>query len=953
MLVSDETYYLEKVLNLSQHASLLWGKTDPEDKDIWLPLHVHLSDTVAIAELMWDRWVPMSTKQVIARSVTESNSEYQSQDPICDAKKIFLACASVHDIGKATPAFQIKAEFNNKQVLSYIKESGLAFRSMVEPEKTKHALASQAIMEGYGWDPSLTITFSGHHGKPPSLGQVMSISRKDRNMGFDDEAWLNVQTELTAFALGLIGLKSEDPLFKLKLKTTSQVALTGLIIIADWLASDQNSFTYLHIPISMSQLESPLQRSERSWLDLKWPSPWQPIAKTWSTELFEEQFTFAPRPVQEAIFKELSKADKPGLVIIEAAMGEGKTEAALAAAEILAEKTGSSGLFFALPTQATSNSMFPRIVRWMDSLKQPNANSVFLAHGKAQFIKDDEHQSLIRPSQIGIDSEENEQQTAAIINDWFQGRKKGVLANFVVGTIDQVLMGGLKQRHLALRHIALVNKVVVIDECHAYDAYMSSYLYKVVKWLGAYNVPTVVLSATLPNSKRELLINSYLGKDSRRSKAALPWLGIDEANEPEPNRANTKAYPLITYTDGEAEHQSLPNKSSRTLEVSIHRIDDESFIPILETLLPEGGCVGVIANTVARAQSLAELCRDHFGSENVVLHHAQFIAEDRINREKDLLEQLGSPADNPHRPRLMITVGTQVFEQSLDIDFDVLFTDVCPMDLLIQRIGRMHRHAGRIRPTAFDAAHCYVMGILGDGQYENGSESVYGKYLLMNTDLLLPETMSLPDDISGLVQKAYADEGLDVEGPTAGQYRKAKDEFDQSINDQQVKALSYQISSPFEGSETLVGWLDADVDDDSSGKRGEATVRNAGESIEVLVVQQLANGILRLLPWVEPDGGTVLPTDYAPPSPLAKSVSRCSVRLPSRLCMPWNIDKTIAELEQTYIDRLPECWQESKWLNGELFLVLDEDYNTVLADQTLHYSYDNGLSIERRQDGSN
>jgi len=945
LLISDKEY-LAKVQSISYPARLLWGKTSSNTDDLWLPLHIHLTDTAAIAELMWDYWVPDSTKRIISRAIQSAGYTNDENEAMVAAKKLFVALAAAHDIGKATPAFQTKSRFlKNKDIYQALRSANLLTPDKRIPDEVKHALASLGIVERHGWSRSMSVVLGGHHGVPPTRLMVLdTLDSYKSDTGFADPSWVSIQDELLTFALSCINVDKDDKLFKINIDRQAQVVLTGLLITADWLASDEEHFELLPMVLETSKLQPPQQRAADSWNSLAWPAPWKADNATDQSTFFETRFGFAPRPTQESVTNELAQAETPGLVIIEAPMGEGKTEAAFAAAEILAAKYGCGGVFVALPTQATSDGMFPRVIDWLEKQDLPTASSMFLAHGKAQFNQD--FLDLPRQSQIGIDAEDGESRAAVYVNDWFNGRKRGLLANFVIGTVDQVLMGGLKQRHLAMRHLALTNKVVIIDECHAYDAYMSSYLFQVLAWLGAYRIPTVVLSATLPADKRLKLMESYLNRSFSKPKTAVAWLGVASEQTPLPDWATTVDYPLVTYSDGDEVLQCKPEQSSRSLDVSFEQIDDATLIPILETLIDGGGCIGIIHNTVARAQETARICQEAFGEKTVALLHSQFIAPDRIAKELELRKQLGPPADNSNRPPLLIVVGTQVFEQSLDIDFDVLFTDICPIDLLIQRIGRMHRHAGRVRPAAMQQAKCFVMGISDDGEIDPGSAAVYGKHLLMNTAILLPQEMTIPDDIPTMINRAYSENVLESRADKLEEYQKAQDEFRQHIEEQKQKALTFQISSPC-ANDDLVGWLDTRVEDDRSGKRGEATVRDTGDTIEVLLIQQLSNSKTRILPWVEQFGGVEIPLDSIPSPELAKAITRCSVRLPAIFGRPWMIDKVIRELEVNNMELLPESWQESMWLQGELFLILDFELRTKLAGYTLQYDKQSGLLVEK------
>jgi hypothetical protein len=335
---------------------------------------------------------------------------------------------------------------------------------------------------------------------------------------------------------------------------------------------------------------------------------------------------------------------------------------------------------------------------------------------------------------------------------------------------------------------------------------------------------------------------------------------------------------------------------------------------------------------------------------------------------------LGSPDDTSEkdfpdvcqsgtkRPEKLVVVGTQVLEQSLDIDFDILITDICPMDLLMQRIGRLHRHAGRIRPASLQEPSCYVTGIEGEGRFHRGSEFIYGAYMLMNTQALLPERIVLPGDISRLVQAAYDERGTTVAESVRADYQKARDEHEKLDRCARQKAMTFQIGKPFSGkrrsTSSIIDWLNTDLSNDSSGKRAEATVRDTADSIEVLVIIRRKNGELRTLPWLEKYGDCLLPDDFATQEWLAQTVSGCTVNLPPEMCKPWIVDNVIATLEKDCCKRLPGAWQQSPWLRGELFLILDENLSIDLCVEEsnkksnfrLWYDMKYGLCLEKDGD---
>ena len=284
------------------------------------------------------------------------------------------------------------------------------------------------------------------------------------------------------------------------------------------------------------------EKGFNDWKDENKSDIWCPEVFGDYNYLFKEGFGFNPRDVQSKLADAVNNAKNPGIVILEAPMGLGKTEAALIAAETLAAKSGRSGLFFGLPTQATSNGIFPRIAQWLKSLSQDmeEKRALRLVHGKA--FLNDFYTGLAKASNMDEDGEER---GSFVVNQWFAGKKVAIMDDFVVGTVDQLLIMALKQKHLALRHLGLSKKIVVIDEVHAYDAYMDQYLNMALEWLGAYNVPVILLSATLPKKSRADFIDHYLMGKGRR-------MGRDEKN-----KLMADDYPLITYTDGLRDRKSV------------------------------------------------------------------------------------------------------------------------------------------------------------------------------------------------------------------------------------------------------------------------------------------------------------------------------------------------------------------------------------------------------------
>ncbi|GAF37080.1 CRISPR-associated helicase Cas3 [Lentilactobacillus farraginis DSM 18382 = JCM 14108] len=500
--------------------------------------------------------------------------------------------------------------------------------------------------------------------------------------------------------------------------------------------------------------------------------------------------------------------------------------------------------------------------------------------------------------------------------------EKSILTKFTVGTIDNLLLMGLKQKHLFLRHLGLSGKVVIIDEVHAYDIFMNQYLYKTINWLGAYHVPIVVLSATLPKEKRNSLLNAYLkGKYGRKYKR------IFEAPE---SWEENQAYPLLSILDGHRLKQvdNFPGKSDqKPLKLQIQRlsVSDEDLISTILKKINDGGIAGVVVNTVKRAQALAELVPENI---KLMILHSSFLATDRATQEEALQKAIGKSGK---RPLKMIVIGTQVLEQSLDIDFDVLYTDIAPMDLILQRAGRLHRHQID-RPRALQTPQVFIMGVNAFGDYGDANESIYPKYLLMKTDYFLKDLISLPKDISKLVQKVYSpatDEDISEIG-------EPKAEFDTYLEKEKRKAGVFQIDKPnLKESATIHGWLDRDqADVDKDEQKANAAVRDIKETLEVILTQHTDKGDFLL------DGRRLRDVD-------GREIAQQVIRIPAAVTP--DIDRAINQLE-TLTNRYYPEWQENVWLKGSLALPLDAHFSGRLNNCLLHYSSKLGLRYSKEDD---
>lgn len=1020
-------------IGLSRRARSLWAKTDSEDSSVWLPLYIHLSDTARTMARLWDGWVPKNARNLFARHCC-GNEEL--------ARKVLVFLAGAHDMGKATPIFQAKPcgrGWDGERVsLAWKPEKAGLFieASLSASRHPTHPIAGQVLVTRYLQDvfdwsfdqaDAWGSMVGAHHGNVPDKERVREGFILTTEMGntSDDtgESWRSVQRELLDYALHMAGLSDEDMdlLARCAWDASTESVACGLLIMADWIASNQDLFPLVSlIPGENSTHRSTEEkdgtsldaRADRAWRELDLSPSWageKPIASDgWFCGRFGLPEGCAPRPVQKAAMGAAAQMTEPSLMVIEAPMGEGKSEAALAAAEIVGAQFGCGGVCVALPTMATTDAMFGRVRRWLDHLAAQGPSSIYLAHGKAQL--NEEYQGIVRSSRLrrSLSSMGADLDGAAarddrvVVSDWMQGRKRGMLANFVVCTVDQVLMGALDMRHLSLRQLALAGKVVIVDECHAYDSYMQQYLMRILEWLGAWGCPVILLSATLPTSIRDGLIDAY--RNGRAAQGACLVSAADSSDvstAPSRRRPSRKeqarakkgvpepipvdeAYPLITIASGPGIKRLECSPSSRGAQIDVSVLPDEpeALVALLKEELSEGGIAGVMCDTVTRAQEAYRALRDSFGSDEVMLTHARFMDLDRMENETVLRNLLGPDAtrSNGKRPERMIVVGTQVLEQSLDIDFDLLVTDVAPIDLLMQRLGRVHRHirgeGEKDRPARLRKACCFLRGIEEIGPegpvFAPGVPRVYDKASLMEalavSGLLGMEAsarFSLPKDIARLVRLAYspAAEGKIPEGWLSS-YHDACEERAKAIQDKKSRAEAFLLPSANQlakDEKTLTNLFCRAIEDNSNSRMsedaGQCAVRDTQETVEVLLVSR-KDGRVLLLPWVgdEKSGvekGQEIPTAYEPDWALSMVLAQCAVRLPLSLCRPQQLDRLIEELEDG-CERWVAAWQDVSVLAGRLVLAMEEVedepgvFEATVLDQCVRYTREEGLSTARQ-----
>lgn len=965
-------------IGLSLAARTVWAKSvygadQVPDEDSagekitgWLPLYQHLDDTAAVAGWYWDNHVSGKIKDLIAQPDLSHD----------EARSMYVWLAAVHDVGKASPAFAVQVDVLAQNMADVGLLIDPTIKGTKERSEARHEVVgclhlSDRLTNRYGYAPEDARQLAGivaaHHGLAPDAARLRVVRAEPHLLGTG--LWHEVREELLDRAERMhIADGHLESWRDLLLPITAQTLLSGLVIVADWIASNEEFFPYCALDAYPE--ESTQQRLEDAIGQLQLAAPWHP-EPSWESpdDLFAKRFSLPTgaklKPAQRALIEAAQQAEGPELFIVEAPMGSGKTEAALAAAEILAEKTGATGIYFGLPTQATADGIFSRFLPWLKRLGSETANSVYLAHGKSALNAEFSKLSAAYWRSLNTEIDEHKPNSArgtlddaAIAHQWFRG-KRGMLAGFVVGTIDQGLLGVLRSRHVVLRHLGMASKVVIIDEAHSYDAYSSVYLEQLLHWLGGYQVPVILLSATLPATKRSDMIQAYdrgralgqakklFGKRDRLAQSAR-YEGL----------TGNIGYPSVVVSCKDAAPLVItPDDNSPQVNVVIEKIDDspETVLQTLKCELVGGGCAAVIHNTVRRVQETAAFLRTELDDDvEIIVAHSRFVAADRVQKDTELLKRFGPPSEAKERPRKSVVVASQVIEQSLDIDFDVMITDLAPIDLLLQRSGRLHRHdRGEARPQRLRTPRMFITGVGWAAEPPEPAKAyqrIYQPFVLYRTLAVLESrsNIELPREIPELVQRVYGSEPI---GPSNWQpaLELAHKRFEENLLKKRRQAGDFRLRDIGEPGSSLIGWIQASVGDAESAKN-QAAVRDIGETLEVFALFRDFDGVIKTLPWLAKNGGIAIPLDAPPPGWLAKVISSCSLRLPEGMCAG-RIAGLIDSLERSH--PFPS-WAASPLLRGELVLIFEADNTTTLGDYLLRYDCNNGFTYieEKRNENS-
>jgi CRISPR-associated endonuclease/helicase Cas3 len=608
------------------------------------------------------------------------------------------------------------------------------------------------------------------------------------------------------------------------------VAMTvaGFTSVSDWIASDVGHFPFVGAvgaPCPVDWDECWNQAQSKATLAIR-DLGWTLVRPNAARRSFEEMFPQLggsigpphPNDLQKEILQ-IPSSSGPQIIVVEAPMGEGKTEAAFLAADTL----GNRGFYIALPTQASSDQTFRRAKDFLIHRFPDTPVHIQLLHGHASVSEDmkalrENARFFFRPMESDDTPAGTSKNSNAIAAEWFTYRKRGLLAPYGIGTIDQVLLADLASRHVFVRLFGLTDKAVVLDEVHAYDIYMTSLMEGLIEWLGALGTSVILLSATLPRTRREALVRAYLkGRGTQAQEVPFaPYPRVTWGND-----TGTRCV-RVQPTTQNGRHVRLEWASLTIPESSV------AEFPLgerLKGLLAEGGRAAVVCNTVRRAQEMFSALSQIFQEDELGLLHSQFVLSDRREREDAYLRVFGKERDVQVYRRIL--VATQVIEQSLDLDFDVIVTDFAPADLLLQRAGRLHRHPRGDRPPPLREPTLLVCApridsegvpVFHDREARIYDGIIYDEHVLLRTwlDWRNRTTIRLPEDIEPLVEKVY-DESLPPTGlsyPLSNFWTRTRDAHVRLVEKGTYEAGIRRLRSP--GTDRL-GDLALDPREDDEG----------------------------------------------------------------------------------------------------------------------------------------
>lgn len=672
--------------------SSAWGKLqrnrDGQEIDR-LPLQLHCADVAAVAEALLTR------SAVGVRLACLAAIDELSRPTI----RALVRAAFLHDLGKCNWGFQAKAfpaevrKAERLPVAGHIREIAplLWQGSRLQQETIKAATTLTPYLTKGTPDRLLLLAAASHHGDPLLESELAESKYRDQTDLWRPRHGYAPIAAVAELAEALDLWYPQEPGAALDFvydRPAFVHGFAGLVSLADWIASNPADGFFPYKGDGGDRGEFGKQRAVSVLRSMQIDVAAARADLIGRAPGFAQVFGFGPNPMQQ----KMAATDFGPVVVVEFETGSGKTEAALWRFATLFAEGAVDLLVFALPTRIAATQIAARVSKFIETLF-PNPdyrpNTVLAVPGYVRADGEDAKELLPHFEVLWPDRPDE----AAAHRRWAAENPKRYLAAAVaVGTIDQVLLSGIATRHAHLRGAALLRALLVVDEVHASDIYMTALLRGVLQRHVAAGGHGVLLSATLGGAARDDLVRA--GQRGRRSHSLAEVL-------------IKTPYPAVSDKGGSRPVE--PSGTEKLAEICRAPWFDmpEEIGHAALTAARRGARVLVIRNTVAGAIAVQRAIEAAAGKDDRTLfraggvvapHHGRFAAEDRRLLDTAVEESFGRRAE---RHSGLVLVGTQTLEQSLDIDGDLLLTDLAPIDVLLQRLGRLHRHAERPRPPGF------------------------------------------------------------------------------------------------------------------------------------------------------------------------------------------------------------------------------------------------------------
>jgi CRISPR-associated endonuclease/helicase Cas3 len=744
-----------------------WGKASRGDEHFHLLVY-HSLDVAAVGDQLL-KHAPMLLQQLSSLLGLNTGQTRRWM-------RFFLA---MHDCGKFTDSFQnlrpdilvalqqrsSPREYPQRHdTLGYWLWHEVIKQECVKLGMLKAATARQPSTQEQAidfWWRAVT----GHHGQPPESSQNF-LSREVWNEPQDRQAviyFLHAIRKL--FQLD----ETEFPCLAVETMRQASWWIAGFTVLCDWLGSSRCSDDFVEQAIPLETYWQQAKIWAKQVIEHNEILPAQVVKQQDISSLFPSSVSdkITLTPLQQAA-QSITLGEAPQLFILEDVTGAGKTEAAMILLQKLMSGGQSNGFYFGLPSMATANAMYQRMAdvyrSFFNELTEP---SLVLAHSASRLNES------YRQSFTGYNSDEDSEQgdgtqtASAHCSQWLtDNRKKALLAEVGIGTIDQALLAILPSRHQSLRLFGLLGKTLIVDEVHACDAYMNTLLSQLLKAHSLAGGSAILLSATLPQLQRQQLMDAFLSGLHQPPKA-LKKTAFDQ-------------YPLMTQLSASTLNEiRVATRDSVKRKVLIETMEHPDHVyEYIDSALQQGQCVCWIRNTVNDARSAYHYFQQHYPEHPIQLFHARFAMGDRLKKENAVLHRFGNESDAAMRCGQLL-IATQVVEQSLDLDFDLMVTDLAPIDLLIQRAGRLCRHQRDVQGNRIQTAdqratpkliiHCPPWQDEPDANWLKsampGTAAVYQTMdgLLWQGLKLLREKgeFRMPQDARRLIEGVYAEQILD------------------------------------------------------------------------------------------------------------------------------------------------------------------------------------------------